>query len=60
MSALLTRGEAIRKADAQLRYYLHIAEPESLDDNEWAMRIRELEWIRNEESRNNAISNGPR
>ena len=35
---------------AQLRYYMHIADPDSLDDTEWAMRVKELEWIRKEEA----------
>ena len=40
-------------ADALLRYHLHIADPGSLSDEEWAMRIRELEWVRSEEARHN-------
>ena len=35
----------------QLRYYLHVEDPESLDDQEWAMRVRDLEWIREDEKK---------
>ena len=44
-------GDGLRKADAQLRYYLRIANPEDLTDEEWAMRVRELEWLRKEEAK---------
>lgn len=30
---------------------MHIADPDSLSDEEWAMRIKELEWIRRKEAR---------
>ena len=40
--------------NAQLRYYLHIADPDSLTDEEWAMRQKELEWVRTEEEKANA------
>ena len=46
-------GDGIRKADAQLRYYFHIARPEDLCDEEWAMRVKELEWVRKEEAKAN-------
>jgi hypothetical protein len=46
-------GDGLRKADAQLRYYLHIAHPEELSDEEWAMRVKELEWLREEEAKAN-------
>jgi len=36
--------------DAQLRYYLHIADPDRLSDQDWAMRFKELEWIRKKEA----------
>jgi hypothetical protein len=39
----------LRIANAQLRYYLHIADPDSLSDEEWAMRIKELEYMRKKE-----------
>ena len=39
--------------NAQLRYYMHIADPDSLTDEEWAMRFRELEWIRKSEAEAN-------
>lgn len=38
-------------ADAMLRYYLHIAHPDELSDEEWAMRVKELEWVRSEEAK---------
>lgn len=34
-----------------LRYYMHIPNPESLDDESWAMAIQELNWIRAEEEK---------
>lgn len=44
--------EAIRQIDAQLRYYMHI-DPDSLDDETWAMRYNELLWIRQQEAKAN-------
>lgn len=38
-------------AAAQLRYYMHVADPEALSDTEWAMRVKELEWVREEEAK---------
>lgn len=29
---------------------MHIADPDSLSDEEWAMRFKELEWIRRREA----------
>lgn len=40
----------MRIANAQLRYYMHIPDPDSLSDEEWAMRYRELEYIRKKEA----------
>ena len=48
-------NEGIRKLNAQLRYYLHVPDPDSLTDTEWAMRIKELEWIRTEEAKANKM-----
>ena len=48
-------GDGIRQTDAQLRYYMHIARPEDLTDEEWAMRVRELEWVRKEEEKDNRL-----
>jgi len=48
-------GDGLRKLDAQLRYYMHIADPDSLTDQEWAMRVKELEWIREEEAKANKM-----
>jgi hypothetical protein len=38
-----------------MRYYLHISDPDSLSDEEWAMRLKELEWIRNKEKEGNRV-----
>ena len=35
-----------------LRYYFHI-DPDSLDDETWAMRVNELKWVREEEAKAN-------
>ena len=48
-------GQEIRKVDAQLRYYMHIQNPEDLTDEEWAMRLNELKWIREEEAKANKL-----
>jgi len=45
----------VRILSAQLRYYMHIADPDSLSDEEWAMRVKELEYIRSEEARANKV-----
>lgn len=37
--------------NAQLRYYMHVPDPDSLDDTEWAMIVKEMEWVRNEEAK---------
>jgi len=34
---------------------MHISDPDSLTDEEWAMRIKELEWVRSEEAKANAM-----
>lgn len=34
---------------------MHIARPEDLTDEEWAMRVRELEWVRKEEAKANRL-----
>jgi len=31
-------------------YYMHIQDPDSLSNDEWAMRLKELEWIRKKEA----------
>jgi hypothetical protein len=38
-----------RKTNALLRYYLHI-DPYALDLRTWAMRVIELQWVREEEA----------
>jgi len=40
----------VRIGNAQLRYYMHIADPDSLTDEEWAARLQELKWIREKEA----------
>lgn len=47
--------DGIRKVNAQLRYYMHVSDPDSLTDEEWAMMIRDLEWIRKEEAKANKV-----
>lgn len=34
----------MRRADARIRYYLHI-DPDTLSDEEWAMRVKEVDWL---------------
>ena len=48
---MVADGDGLRKLDAQLRYYMHIADPDSLTDQEWAMRVKELEWITEEKKK---------
>lgn len=50
----MTDTDYIRIVDAELRYYLRIQNPEDLTDTEWAMRLKELEWIRTKEAKANA------
>ena len=45
----------MRIANAQLRYYMHVSDPDSLTDEEWAARLRELEWIRHQEAKVNKV-----
>ncbi|MDR0266387.1 MAG: hypothetical protein LBJ04_24455 [Sphingobacterium sp.] len=45
--------DTLRIANANLRYYLGITDPDSLSDEEWAMRWKELQWIRDEEAKAN-------
>jgi len=40
-------------SNSLLRYYYHINNPDALSDIEWAMRVRELEWIREKEAEQN-------
>lgn len=32
---------------------MHISDPEDLSDEEWAMRVKEMEWLRQEEAKAN-------
>lgn len=36
--------------NAQLRYYMHISDPDLLTDYEWANCIAGLKWIRKKEA----------
>ena len=47
--------DMLRIVNAQLRYYMHIPDPDSLSDEEWAARFRELEFIRREEAKANKV-----
>lgn len=53
MAAEVRGNDKLRIANAQLRYYMHVADPDSLSDEEWAMRLKELEWIRRKEAEAN-------
>ena len=44
--------EEFRKINISLQYYLHI-NPYELELNEWARKVKELEWIRQEEAKAN-------
>lgn len=33
----------------------NVAEPETLSDEQWAMRVKELEWVRKEEAKANKL-----
>lgn len=43
-------GNFIHKTNDQLSYYMYLADPDSLSNEEWAMRYEELEWIRRKEA----------
>lgn len=34
---------------------MHVSDPDSLTDEEWAAHLRELEWIRREEAKANKV-----
>jgi len=42
----------VRKLNAQLRYYYGV-EPGNLSITEWAFRVNEMKWIRQEEAKQN-------
>lgn len=46
----MKESEMVRIVNAQLRYYMHISDPDSLSDEDWAMRFKEIEWIRKREA----------
>ena len=35
----------VQAGNAKLRYYMHIPDPDSLSDEDWAQRLAELHWI---------------
>jgi len=37
--------------NAQLRYYMHIDDPDGLTDEEWAIQAESLNWIRRKEAK---------
>lgn len=37
--------------NTQLRYYLHITDPDGLTDEEWATQAEALNWIRKQEAK---------
>jgi len=37
--------------NAQLRYYMHISDPDGLTDEEWAIQVQALNRIRKNESK---------
>lgn len=37
------------QTDVELRYFLHI-DPDVLTDDEWAIQVKSLEWIRKKEA----------
>lgn len=47
----MDKSDTIRIANAALRYYMGVSDPDSLSDIEWAMRWKELEFIRQEEAK---------
>ncbi|GAA5096924.1 hypothetical protein GCM10023210_31320 [Chryseobacterium ginsengisoli] len=42
---------AIRIYNALLTYYMHIPNPDSLSDEDWAERLQDLEFIRQQEKK---------
>lgn len=48
----MKESEMVRIVNAQLRYYMHISDPDSLSDEDWAMRFKEIEWLRKREAGN--------
>jgi hypothetical protein len=45
----------IRIANAQLSYYMSIPDPDSLDDETWAMKLTELTYVRKKENEANKV-----
>lgn len=44
--------DEFRKTNITLQYYLHI-DPYALSLDEWARKVKELEWVRQEEAKAN-------
>ncbi len=45
----MVEKNSIAQIDVMLRYFLHI-DPDTLTDEEWAIQVKSLEWIRKKES----------
>jgi hypothetical protein len=46
-------ADFIRIANAQLRYYMHLPDPDALSDEDWAAAYQELLWVREKEAKGN-------
>ncbi len=49
----MKESEPVRMVNAQLMYYAHIPDPDSLSDEEWALKFKEIEWVRTQEAKHN-------
>lgn len=49
MRLLFEWVEEFRKINISIQYYLHL-NPYELELNEWARKVKELEWIRQQEA----------
>lgn len=46
----MKKADFVRMINAQRSYYMHIPDPDSLSDKQWAMWFKEREWIRRQEA----------
>jgi hypothetical protein len=44
--------------NTQLRYYLHIDDPDALSDDDWASSWQALQWIREQEAKRQKAIHG--
>ncbi|MBR6354967.1 MAG: hypothetical protein IKS01_04215 [Paludibacteraceae bacterium] len=49
----------MRIINAELRYYMHIQDPDSLSDEEWAREFKNLEYLRRLEASANPNATTP-